>query len=132
VVEEDGVRRAGDREIHVGIVQHNVRRFAAELEGDLLQVVRRSLDDELAHFRGVRQRNLVDLRMSRERRTAGLAETGEHVEHTRRQPGFLAQLREAKAGERCSSASFNTTVQSVVSAGPSFHAAISSGKFHGK
>ena len=36
-----------------------------------------------------------------------------------------------RADSGVSSAGFNTTVQPVASAGPSFHAAIKNGKFHG-
>ena len=75
MVEEDGVGRARDRELEVGVLEDDVRRLAAELERDFLQIVRGGLDDQLAHLGRARERDLVDLRMRRERRAAGLAET---------------------------------------------------------
>src|SRR5208283_5936643 len=37
-VEEDGTRRAIDRDVHVGVGEHDRRRFAAEFERYLLQI----------------------------------------------------------------------------------------------
>ena len=96
VVEEDPVGGADDRALRIGVGEHDVRRLAAELERDLLQVPGRGLDDQLADLGRARERDLVDI-VVRRQRGAGVAEAGDDVDDAVRQPGLLQQLARAAA-----------------------------------
>ena len=62
----------------------------------------------------------------------GLTEAGDHVDHAVRDSGLGDQLGQPQRGERCLLGRLEHHACSrSASAGPSFHAAISSGKFHG-
>jgi hypothetical protein len=76
------------------------------------------------------ERDLVD-RVVRDERRARAPVARHHVEHARRQPGVVRQLGEAHRRERRELAGLSTTVFPAASAGATFHASMSSGKFHG-
>ena len=80
VVEEDRVRRAGDRRLHVSVAVDDVRRLAAELERDLLEVARGRLDDQLADLGRAGERDLVDVVVRGERRAGRLAVARDDVD----------------------------------------------------
>ena len=61
-----------------------------------------------------------------------LADAGHDVEHARRNAGFGGQFRHAEGAQRGLSAGLTTTLLPVARMGPSFHAAIWAGKFHGR
>ena len=121
MVEEDRVRRAGDRGLHVGVGEHDVRRLAAELERHLLQVAGRRLDDQLADLGRAGERHLVDV-VVRGKRGAGVspkpvtmlttpsgspASEDQLAQAQRRQRRLLGRLEHhrAAAGERRARAS---------------------------
>ena len=120
----------GIDDLEVGVLEHDVRALAAELERDLLQVARRRLHDQLADLGRAGEGDLVDRVVRRERR-AGVAEAGHDVDHPCGQPGLLHELAEAQRRQRRLLGGLQHHGQPAASAGPSFHAAISSGKFHG-
>ena len=62
---------------------------------------------------------------------ADVARAGQHVEHARGQPGLGGDLGEHQRGERRGLGGLEHDVLPVASAGAIFHAAMSSGKFHG-
>ena len=104
------------RELHVGVVEDDHRRLAAELQVDPLQGVRRVLGDPLAGRRRARQRDHVDLGMRHQRRARGIAMAADEVHDAgridlgrqlgqdleRRHRGGLGRLQDegAAGGER--------------------------------
>ena len=100
MVEEDGAGRAGDGGFHIGIAEDDGGRFAAQLEGDLLQIAGGRLDDQLADLGGAGEGHLVDIVMGGERRTRRLAIAGQDIDHALGEAGFLDQLAQAQRAER--------------------------------
>jgi hypothetical protein len=100
VVEEDRVGGAFDREIDVGVAEHDVRRLPAELERDLLQVAGRRLDDEAPDLGRAGERDLVDVGMRGDRGARRLAVAGHDVQHAVRVAGLAHELGEPQRGER--------------------------------
>ena len=130
LVEEDAVGGAGDRDVHVGVLVEHLRALAAQLERDLLEIARRRLHDQPADLGRAGEGDLVDAVVGRERRT-GVAEPGHDVDHACGQPGLQHQLTEPQRRQRRLLGGLEHDGQPAASAGPSFQAAISSGKFHG-
>ena len=64
VVEERAPQHAGGGEVEVGVVEHDVGRLAAELEGHLLHGARRELHDAPADLGRAGERDLVDQRVA--------------------------------------------------------------------
>src|SRR5262249_17521382 len=81
VVEEDRHGSARDGGFYVGVVEDDVRRFAAELERDFLQVARGSLQDQLANFGRSGERDLVDVGMGGKRSAGGLTISGNNIDN---------------------------------------------------
>ena len=132
VIEEDGAGGAGNGAVEIGVVENDVGRFAAEFERNLLQVAGRGLHDELADFGRAGEGDLVDVRMRGERGAGGFAVAGNDVHDAIGNAGFLNQFAEAERRERSLLGGLqHDRCSPSASAGPSFHAAISSGKFHG-
>ena len=100
MIEEDGTRRTRNGDVEIGVLQDDVRRLAAELERDLLQVIGCGLNDELADLRRAGERHLVDPRMRRQCRAGGFAETGDDVHHPVGKSRLLDQFAEPQRGER--------------------------------
>ena len=69
--------------------------------------------------------------MGRHRRACGFAEPGDDVDHAVGSPASCISSASRSALSGVCSAGLSTTVHPVASAGPSFRAAIRSGKFHG-
>jgi len=99
VVEEDRARGALDRRLEVGVLQHDLRRLAAQLERDLLEVARRRLHDQAPDLRGAGERHLVDVGVRGQMR-AGVAEPGHDVHDTGRQSRLGHQLAEPQRRQR--------------------------------
>ena len=99
LVEEDAVRRARDRNVHVGILVEHLRALATQLERDLLEIARRRLHDQPADLGRAREGELVDAVVGRERRPR-VPEPGHDVDHARGQPGLQHQLTESQRRER--------------------------------
>ena len=71
------------------------------------------------------------MRGSRDSAAPAVTVTGDDIDDAVGKPAAWISSPSRNALSGVSSAGFNTTVQPVASAGASFHAAISSGKFHG-
>ena len=81
--------------LNVGIVEDNVGRLTAELEGHLLQVGGSgSLHDGAADDSGASEGNLVNVHVGGNGSTGDLAETADQVEDTGREAGLLDKLGE--------------------------------------
>ncbi len=78
--------------LDVGIIEHDDRRLAAKLQGDTARAAGRSLHDLLADHIAAGEGNLVDARMTGQRRADGLAIAVQQIEHARRQSGFQRDL----------------------------------------
>ena len=130
LVEEDAVGRTRDRDLQVGVLEEHLRALAAQLERDLLQVARGRLHDQLADLGRAGEGDLVDAVVGSDRR-AGVSEAGHDVDHAVREPGLHHQLTESQRRQRRLLGGLEHDGAPAASAGPSFQAAISSGKFHG-
>ena len=132
MVEEDRAGGAGDGGVDVGIGEDDVGGLAAQFQASrVFRLLRGGLHDQLADFGRAGEGDLVDIGVRGQRRAGGLAEAGYDVDHAIREAGFRHSSPSRRADSGVCSAGFSTTVQPVASAGPSFQAAISSGKFHG-
>ena len=100
LIDEDAEERAVDGGFEIGVGKENVRRLAAEFERDALHRVGGLLDDDLAHGGAAGECDLVDVGMLHERGAAGLAETGNNVDHARRQAAVGEMFRKFERGER--------------------------------
>ncbi len=131
LVEEDAVDDPLDRLVDRRVVEDDVRRLAAELQRELLAGAGDRLADRDADLGRSGERDLVDARVgrpaqrrSRPRRSATLTTPG----------GRSACWQTCASSNALSgvvSAGLSTHVLPAASAGASFQAAISSGKFHG-
>ncbi|MGY4433470.1 hypothetical protein ACVWWO_005947 [Bradyrhizobium sp. F1.13.1] len=72
-----GARHGG---IEIGVREHDVRRLAAELERDTLEVAGRGANDRLARDMRAGEGNLVDVVMCGKRRARGLAEARHDID----------------------------------------------------
>ena len=93
-VEEDRHRGTADHGADVGIRQHDDRRLAAQLERHAFERVGRAFVDELAHLGRTGKRDLVHAGVRDQRGAGGLPETGQDIDHARRETGFADQLTE--------------------------------------
>ena len=82
-----------------GVLEDDVRRFAAQFQAHLLQVPGRGVDDQPANFRRAGEGNLVHALMRRERGAGGFAEPGDDVDHAFGQTGFEQQFAQAQRRE---------------------------------
>jgi hypothetical protein len=76
----------------VGVVEHDVRALASELQLDALEVGRRVLDDALADARRSGERDLGDVGVGGEAFSGSGAEAGDHVDDTGRDADVDHQL----------------------------------------
>ncbi len=124
-----GTRHGG---IEIGVREHDVRRLAAELERDALEIARGGPDDRLASHVRTGEGDLVDVMMRGKRCARGLAVAGHDVDDAGRNAGFpiaSSAMRSEVSG--ASSAGLSTTVQPVAIAGPIFQIVAVSGPFQG-
>ncbi len=102
LVEEDAVDDPLDGLVERGVLEHDVGRLAAQLEGQLRPCAReRGLD--VASDRGrAGERDLVDSFPAHpaDERRAGRAVAGQDRHHARRKVGLLADLGEEQRGQR--------------------------------
>ena len=131
MIEEDRARGAGDRGVEISVLEDDVGRLAAKFERHFLQVARRGMDDQLADFGGTGESYFVDVGMSGQRGARGLAVAGDDVHHALGEAGFHDQLAETQRRKRRLLRRLQDDRAAAASAGPSFHAAISRGKFQG-
>jgi hypothetical protein len=86
--------------VEIGVLEHDQGRLSAQLEREALEVAGGRLDDQPADLCRPGERDLVDVRMRGERRTGGLAVTGDDVEHAVRQARLAEDLLQLQCGER--------------------------------
>ena len=116
----------------IGVVEHDVRRFAAELQRHLLEAVAAELVDALAGGVAAGEGDLGDLRMLDQRLADLGAEAGDDVDHARREAGLLdTSCMNSSVDAEVNSDGLMTTVLPAASAGASFQAVSISGEFHG-
>ena len=80
------------------VLANDVGRLAAQLESQLLARAGHRLGDDLAHLGRAGESELVDVRMVDDGR-AGVAESGDDVDHTFGQVGFGENLRQVHGGD---------------------------------
>jgi len=51
MVEKDRAGSTGNGKVHINVTKDDVRGLAAQLKGNLLQIIRGSFDNQLANFR---------------------------------------------------------------------------------
>ncbi|MCY1225918.1 hypothetical protein D9M72_381300 [compost metagenome] len=100
LVEEDGPGGTGGGLVEGGVVEHDHRRLAAQLQGEAGHVLNRRVTDQLAHRGGAGEGQLVDPGMGRQGGTRFGAHTRDDVHHAWRDARFQAQLPQAQGGER--------------------------------
>ena len=100
VVEEDRVGRAGNAGLHVGVVEHDVGRLAAELQRNLLQISGSRLQDELAHLGRAGERDLVDIGVRRQSSTGRFAVAGNNVDDAVWESGFGDEFGQQQRAQR--------------------------------
>ena len=88
-----------DQRVDVGVVEHDHRRLAAQLEVHPLERVGRGPGDHLAGGDVAGERHHGDARVRDQRRAGGLALAGDDVEHAGRQD-VGGDLGEPQRGER--------------------------------
>ncbi len=124
-----------DRALHgffdVGISEHDHQVFAAQFQREPRHVFHARHADAFAHRSGTGERHFAHQRMRGQHATHASTATGDNVEHAGRDARFKANSARRMAVSGVSIAGLMITVQPVASAGISFQAAISSGKFHG-
>lgn len=90
---------ARDGGVDVGVGRDDARRLAAELQGEPLEVGRRARrGDQLPDGRRAGVGEVVDAVVLAEHRADG-AVSGDEVDDTRRDPGFVGQFDQADAGQ---------------------------------
>ncbi len=100
MIEEDGAGCSGDGGVEIGIVENDVGRFAAELEGDFFQVAGAGLDDQLADFGRAGEGDFVHVGMRGECGAGGFAEAGNDVDYAFGEAGGFDEFAETQRGER--------------------------------
>ena len=99
-MEERAQQHAGGGEVEVGVVEHDVRGLAAELERHLLHRARGELHDAPADLGRTGERGLVDERVLASSSPARAAGAGDEVDDAGRDVGFLEDLASIERGER--------------------------------
>ena len=89
-----------DRRLEVGVGEDHVRRLAAELERDLLEVAGSRLDDQLADLGRAGERDLVDAVVRGQSRRRRPPNPVTMLTTPVGQPGLLHQLAEAQRRQR--------------------------------
>ena len=88
---------AGNGGLEIGVVENDVRRFAAEFERNFLQVARGGVQDQLADFGGTGEGDLVDVRMRGERSAGRFAVAGDDVDDAVRECRLPESIRRGEA-----------------------------------
>ena len=127
LAEEDAHEHALERGFEIGVGEDDVRRFAAELERDLLQVARRGADERRPTSVEPVKVILSTSSWCGERRAGGFAVAGDDVEHAFGEAGFEEQLASRSATSDVSSAGLRMIVLPVASAGAALYSGMVSG-----
>ena len=89
------------RQFHIGVIQDDVGRFAAQFQSDFFDRGRRHFHDLPAHFGAPRQSHLVHIGMRAEDLPKRCARPGNHVDHPRRNSRRLCGLGDNERRQRC-------------------------------
>ena len=116
----------GDRG-RVGVVEHDHRRLAAELEVDALEGVRRGARDLLAGGDVAGERDQPDVRVADDPGADGLAVAGDDVQDAGREDRPRRSCAKRSVVSGVCSDGFRTVTLPAASAGANFQIAIISG-----
>ncbi len=97
---EHGHRGSRHRRIEIGVGEHDVRRLAAELKRNPLEVTGRGTDDRLPRDVRAGEGDLVDIGMRCQRGARGLAIARHDVDDPGWNAGLHAELADAQRGQR--------------------------------
>ena len=97
VIEEDGAGGAGNGGVEIGVVEYDVRRFAAQFERDFFQIAGRRVHDQLADFGRAGERDFVDIWMRGKRGAGCFAVAGDDVDDAVRECPLPESIRRAAA-----------------------------------
>ena len=101
VVEVDAEVDPVDGLLDIGVVEHDIRRLAAQLEGNLLEVGGGGgLHDGTTYERGTGEGDLVNIHVRGDGGTGNLAEPGDDVENTGGEASLLDVLGKHQSGQR--------------------------------
>ncbi len=95
-VEIDGVERARDSRVEVGVGEDDVRAFAAEFEGRAFERLSGLALDDLGGVDVAGEGDLVDVRVPDECRAGGFTKAVEQVDHARRESRLDGQFADAE------------------------------------
>ncbi len=98
MVEKDRVGCAGNGKVHINITQDDIRGLTSQFKGNLLQIIRGSLDDQLANFCRAGISDLVIPGMSYQWRTRLFTESGDDIHHPVGESRFLDNLPKKQSG----------------------------------
>ncbi len=85
--------------VEIGVVEHDLRRLAAQFEGDRHHVFGGGLLHLFADADRAGEGDMVDARMRRERRSGLFAEPRHHVQRAPGQPGLGGEIGEGEGGK---------------------------------
>ena len=103
LVHEGAESGGGDRRVDVGVVEHDQRRLAAELEQRGLEVAAGDLGDDPADAGRAGEVDAADGRLGDQRlddRGRVIGGVGDGVEHARGQPGLVQRVDDQPVGAR--------------------------------
>ncbi len=126
-VGKDAEERVIDRRVEIGVGKDDVRRFAAQLERDLLEIRRRILHDAAPGLGAARKRDFIDERTRGDRMSDSGARARDDVDDAGREFELSKIVASRIAESGVSSEGFRTQTLPAASAGASFQVAISSG-----
>ena len=100
LIDEHAEKGSVDGGFKICVGEENIRRLAAEFEGNALHGICGLLHDNLSDRSTAGESNLVYVRMLHQRRTAGLAEAGDNVDHSGRQANISQPVRHFQRRKR--------------------------------
>ena len=121
-VEVAGEQPGRHGRVEIGVLQDDVGRFPAELEGDLLHGLGGQRHDPLAGPGRPGERHHVDLGMARDRLADHRSDAGHQIEDAGGNPTSSRTSASANAFSGATSLGLRTTVQPAASAGATFSA----------
>ena len=80
--------RAFQRQFEIGVIEHDHRILAAQLQRAAFQLLRAGRSHHPAHRRGAGERNRANVRMRGQRGADFAAEAGDDIDHACRDAGF--------------------------------------------
>ena len=99
LIEPDGIDKALDGAVQIGVVKHDIGRFAAQFQGQRLAGACGGFPDLAAHRRRSGKGDLVHIAMG-DQGGPGIAVACNDVQHALGQPGLARQFGEQQGGQR--------------------------------